>query len=121
MPVNTAPAIIRFIAKSTDSHNLRTLRTLRIHVGMERKTPATDFLLGKTKQRLLSAVLLQPNRAWCLSELARHRNVPPSSLQRKLALFVDAGIFAKRHDGNRVHFQAEPTPPFSLTDSSDFN
>jgi len=78
---------------------------------MERRSPAVDVLLGKTKQRLLSAVLLQPNRSWYLSELARHLDVPPSSLQRELAQFVRAGIFAKRHDGNRVYFQADPTCP----------
>lgn len=78
---------------------------------MERRTPAVDVLLGKTKQRLLSAVLLQSNRAWYLSELARHLNVPPSSVQRELTQFVDAGIFAKRQDGNRVYFQADPTCP----------
>ncbi|MCX6605177.1 MAG: ArsR family transcriptional regulator [Acidobacteria bacterium] len=78
---------------------------------MERRSPAVDVLLAKTKQRLLSAVLLQPNRAWYLSELARHLNVPPSSVQRELTQFVRAGIFAKRQDGNRVYFQADPTCP----------
>ena len=78
---------------------------------MERTSPVVDALLRKTKQRLLSAILLQPHRAWYLSELARHLNVPPSSLQRELTQFVHAGIFAKRLDGNRVYFQADSTCP----------
>ena len=78
---------------------------------MERKSPIADVLLGKTKQHLLSAILLQPERSWYLSELARYLHVPPSSLQRELAQFVNAGIVAKRQDGNRVYFQADHTCP----------
>jgi predicted nucleotidyltransferase len=78
---------------------------------MERRSPIVDALLGKTKQHLLSAILLQPDRAWYLSELARHLHVPPSSLQRELTRFVEAGIVARRQDGNRVYFQADRTCP----------
>lgn len=78
---------------------------------MERNSPIADVLLGKTKQHLLSAILLQPERSWYLSELARYLQVPPSSLQRELAQFVEAGIVAKRQDGNRVYFQADQTCP----------
>src|SRR5712692_6980707 len=78
---------------------------------MERTSPVLDVLLAKTKQHLLSAILLQPERAWYLSELARRFRVPPSSLQRELAQFVEAGIVTKRQDGNRVYFQADRTCP----------
>jgi DNA-binding transcriptional ArsR family regulator len=78
---------------------------------MERSSPVLDVLLPKTKQRLLSAILLEPERAWYLSELARRLHVPPSSLQRELAQFVEAGIVTKRQDGNRVYFQADQTCP----------
>lgn len=78
---------------------------------MERRSPIVDVLFGKTKQHLLSAILLQPHRSWYLSELARHLHVPPSSLQRELAQFVEAGIVGKRQDGNRVYFQADRTCP----------
>ena len=78
---------------------------------MERKSPVIDVLLPRTKQHLLSAMLLQPGRAWYLSELARHIQVPPSSLQRELAQFVRAGIVLKRRDGNRVYFQADRACP----------
>jgi len=78
---------------------------------MVRTSPVLDALLPKTKQHLLSAILLQPERSWYLSELARRLRVPPSSLQRELAQFVEAGIATKRHDGNRVYFQADRACP----------
>src|SRR6266498_3337135 len=78
---------------------------------MERTSPVLDVLLPKPRQPLLSAILLQPDRSWYLSELARRLNVPPSSLQRELAQFVGAGIVTKRQDGNRVYFQADRSCP----------
>src|SRR5687768_14684086 len=74
---------------------------------MERMVPLLDVLLPQTKQKLLSAVLLQPERSWYLSELARCLNVRPSSLQRELSQFTEAGIITKRRDGNRVYFRAD--------------
>ena len=78
---------------------------------MERRAPILDALVAKTKQRVLSAILMRPERRWYLSELARELGVPPSSLQRELAQFVAAGIAARTQDGNRVYFQADRTCP----------
>lgn len=78
---------------------------------MKRTSPVLDALLPQTRQHLLSAILLQPERSWYLSELARRLHVPPSSLQRELAQFSEAGIVTRRLDGNRVYFQADPTCP----------
>jgi predicted nucleotidyltransferase len=78
---------------------------------MEHNSPLLDVLLPKNKQHLLSAILLQPERSWYLSELARRLHVPPSSLQRELAQFVETGIVTRRQDGNRVYFQANRTCP----------
>jgi len=78
---------------------------------LKRNISIIDVLLPKTKQLLLSAILLQPVRSWYLSELARELKVPPSSLQRELAQFVNSGIINKRKDGNRVYFQADRTCP----------
>lgn len=73
--------------------------------------PVLDALLPRTRQHLLSAILLQPEHSWYLSELARRLQVPPSSLQRELSQFVEAGIVTRRHDGNRVYFQADRACP----------
>src|SRR5712691_8659970 len=78
---------------------------------MERSSPVLDGLLAKRKHHLLSAILLHPERSWYLSERARRFRVPPSSLQRELAQFVEAGIVTKRQDGNRVYFQADRACP----------
>jgi predicted nucleotidyltransferase len=55
---------------------------------------------------------MHPERWWYMSDLARHLRVRPSSLQRELAQMVGAGILRKRHEGNRVYFQADSDCPF---------
>src|SRR4030095_12768690 len=61
---------------------------------------------------VLTATLLQPDRWWYLSDLAKYLGVSPSSLQRELAALVSADILRRRRDGNRVYFQANPDCPF---------
>jgi predicted nucleotidyltransferase len=77
-----------------------------------RKKRAIDSLFPRTRQAILTATLLQPDRWWYLSDLAKHLSVPPSSLQRELAALVSADILRRRRDGNRVYFQANPDCPF---------
>jgi DNA-binding transcriptional ArsR family regulator len=77
---------------------------------MRRKT-VLDALFTKTRQRLLATLYLNPAREWYLSDLARHLNVPPSSLQRELANLIETGILRKREDGNRVYYSAETDSP----------
>lgn len=78
---------------------------------MLRKSPLLDVLLTKTKQQILSATLLQPERSWYLVELARHLRVQPSSLQRELRQLTEAGVLKRQQNGNRVYFQADKTCP----------
>src|SRR5919108_2876324 len=77
-----------------------------------RKSRALDALFPRTRQALLAATVLHPERWWYLSDLAKHLDVRPSSLQRELAALVDAGILRRRRDGNRVYFQPNPDCPF---------
>lgn len=104
---------LRFLFKQNEAviSGLTEICIMRMIVRMERTSPIIDVLLPKTKQHLLSALLLQPDRSWYLRELAHHLNVPSSSLQRELVQFVEAGIVIKRPDGNRVYFQADKTCP----------
>ena len=76
------------------------------------KKRALDSLFPRTRQAILTATLLQPDRWWYLSDLAKHLWVPPSSLQRELAALMGAEILRRRRDGNRVYFQANPDCPF---------
>lgn len=70
-----------------------------------------DALFPKTRRELLAAIFGQPERWWYLSELARHLNTTPSSLQRELKSLVSSGILRQRRDGKRTYFQAEKELP----------
>ena len=85
-------------------HNLRNMRKMRI----------IDALFPKVRQQILSTLLLDPQRAWFLSDLAKHHGTSPSSLQRALASLVAAGILSKTRDGNRAYFKADETCPVHL-------
>lgn len=84
---------------------------MRIRLRIMRKSILTDALFPKTRQAILAATLLRPERWWYLSDLAKHLGVPPSSLQRELTRLVDAGILLRRQDGNRVYFRANTVCP----------
>lgn len=77
-----------------------------------RKSSPIDPLINKTTQGLLAATVLQPDRWWYLSDLAKHLRRRPSSLQVPLAALVSAGILSRRKEGNRVYFQADSACPF---------
>lgn len=78
---------------------------------MRKKRPL-DSLFPRTRQAILTATLLHPDRWWYLSDLAKHLGVRPSSLQRELAALTSAEILRQRRDGNRVYFQANVDCPF---------
>src|ERR1017187_7528307 len=84
---------------------------MRIIIRMLRNSPLLDALVSKTKQHILAATLLQPERSWYLVELARHLRLRPSSLQRELRQLTEAGILGRKQNGNRVYFQADQTCP----------
>ena len=77
-----------------------------------RKKRTLDSLFPRTRQAILAATLLHPDRWWYLSDLAKHLGVRPSSLQRELVALTSAEILARRQDGNRVYFRANPDCPF---------
>ena len=70
-----------------------------------------NTLFPYIRQNVLATLLLSPERRWYLSDLAKHLQVQPSSLQRELASLTEAGIFIREPDGNRVYYQANPTFP----------
>jgi DNA-binding transcriptional ArsR family regulator len=84
---------------------------MRIIIRMLRTSSLLDSLISHTRQQVLSAALLQPERRWYLLELARHLGVRPSSLQRELKLLTEAGILKRDRNGNRVYFQADASCP----------
>jgi DNA-binding transcriptional ArsR family regulator len=76
-----------------------------------RRDHAIDALLPKTRQGILAATLLQPDKAWYVSELARRMGVPPSSLQRELRDLQEAGILKLHRQGRMAYYQANTESP----------
>jgi predicted nucleotidyltransferase len=76
-----------------------------------RNVRALDALLPKTRQGILAAVLVRPEKAWYASELARRMGVPSSSLQRELHDLTDAGILKTHRHGRMAYYQANPDSP----------
>jgi DNA-binding transcriptional ArsR family regulator len=70
-----------------------------------------DTLISKTKQNILSATLLKPDKWWYLSDLAKHLKTRPSSLQRDLLRLTVADILEKRQEGNRTYYRANTECP----------
>ncbi|BDI30850.1 hypothetical protein CCAX7_29010 [Capsulimonas corticalis] len=70
-----------------------------------------DAFFSKTRQAVLAAVLLQPERRWYLRDLAGFLELSPSSLQREMAQLTEVGLLRREADGNRVYYQADPAFP----------
>jgi DNA-binding transcriptional ArsR family regulator len=70
-----------------------------------------DALLPKTRQGILAAMLVQPHKAWYVSELARRMKVPSSSLQRELQDLTSAGILKSHRQGRMAYYQANADSP----------
>lgn len=77
-----------------------------------RKTTPLDPLLTRCVQSVLAATLMQPDRWWYLSDLARFVDRTPSSLQGALTGLLRSGILRRREDGNRVYYQADRRCPY---------
>jgi len=76
-----------------------------------RNKPPLDALLPKTRQGILAATLLQPEKAWYVSELARRMGVPSSSLQRELRDLSEAGILKTHRQGRMSYYQVNVDSP----------
>lgn len=76
-----------------------------------RKMRTLDALLPKTRQGILAATLVRPEKAWYASELAQRLGVPSSSLQRELRDLTEAGILKTHKQGRMVYYQANRESP----------
>src|SRR5271154_495623 len=75
------------------------------------KTRSLDALLPRTRQGILAALLVRPDKAWYGSELARRMKVPSSSLQRELQNLAEAGILKTHRQGRMAYYQANADSP----------
>ena len=76
-----------------------------------RTTSAIDALFPRTRQRILAATFIDPQRWWYMRELARRIGVAPSSLQRELDSMAQGGILLRRRAGKNVYFKAATDSP----------
>jgi predicted nucleotidyltransferase len=76
------------------------------------RNPASlDALFPKTRQGILAAMFVRPQKSWYVAELARRMGVPSSSLQRELQGLSDAGILKTHRQGRMVYFQPDTDSP----------
>jgi DNA-binding transcriptional ArsR family regulator len=76
-----------------------------------RNRSVLDALLPKTRQGILGAMFVQPEKTWYASELARRMGVPSSSLQRELKDLTDAGILNNHRKGQMTYYQVNADSP----------
>jgi DNA-binding transcriptional ArsR family regulator len=76
-----------------------------------RNNSIANALFSSTRQKLLSALLLNSHQPVYATQLANHFGVRPSTLQRDLAKFTQAGILKMSRNGNRTYFQANEECP----------
>lgn len=84
---------------------------MRKHVRNMRIESTLAALVTPTRQAILAATFLRPEKSWYLSELARHLGTRPSSLQRDVNSLVRVGILEKRVDGKRSYIKANEGSP----------
>lgn len=78
---------------------------------MRMDDPTLDTLFPTIRAGVLSATILQSERWWFMTELARQLGVTPSSLQRELEALAGSGILLRRQDGRRIYYKANTNSP----------
>lgn len=76
-----------------------------------RRPSTLDALFTAPRQGVLAATLMEPDRWWYLSDLARQLGVHHATLQRELARLTKAEILLRKRDGNRTYYRANPDSP----------
>ncbi len=64
------------------------------------------FLLGQTRSSVLGALLLRPESALHVRELARLTGASPGSLHRELRALADQGLLLREEVGRQVYYRA---------------
>lgn len=75
------------------------------------RKPIIDALFSRTRQAVMKACFLQPDKWWYMSDLANHLGLTPSSLQRELASLTEAQLLESKKEGNRVYYKANLSSP----------
>lgn len=78
------------------------------------KTPPASLathLLGGTRSAVLASLLLHPESALHVRELARITGASPGSLHRELRALTELGVLLRQETGHQVHYRANPACP----------
>jgi predicted nucleotidyltransferase len=70
-----------------------------------------SLLFGTYRREVLALLLLHPETALHVREIARATGKIPGTLLRELNQLADAGVLLRRPVGNQVQFQADPACP----------
>ncbi|WP_288841733.1 nucleotidyltransferase domain-containing protein [uncultured Deefgea sp.] len=70
-----------------------------------------DLLLGQYRRRVLALLLLRPDSAWHVREIARLTQTQAGTLNRELAKLADAGVLLVSKVGNQKHYRANTDCP----------
>lgn len=74
-------------------------------------TSLAHFLLGQSRSAVLSTLLLRPELAVHVRELARLTNVSPGSLHRELRNLAEMGLLLRQETGRQVYYRANVQCP----------
>ena len=75
------------------------------------RTRLINSLFPKTRTKVLSVILLDPNHWWYQRDLAKHLGLTASSLQREMSSLKAVGILESKRDGNRIYYSANTKCP----------
>jgi DNA-binding HxlR family transcriptional regulator/predicted nucleotidyltransferase len=78
---------------------------------MENVKGIASTLLGETRSAVLAALLLRPEQALHVRELARVTGVSPGTLHRELKTLEALGILARTQTGKQVFYAANRSCP----------
>lgn len=84
----------------------RPTRLLPIIQGELRGPEPLDTLFPKARRQVLGTLMLDANRGWSLSDIAKHHGTTPSTLQRELAALQECGLLLRYELGGRVLYRA---------------
>ena len=70
-----------------------------------------SLFFGSYRRRVLGLLLLHPDEAFHLREIARITDTQPGTLRRELKLLEDAGVLRSERLGNLVFYRADPACP----------
>ena len=70
-----------------------------------------DLLFGSYRQRVLTQVLLHPDDAYHVRELARLTGTTAGTLHKELARLAEASLLSREKQGNQVRYRANRECP----------